>query len=171
MPSNIEIKFRVHDLDAVETKAASIADRGPELLVQEDIFFNVARGRLKLRKFADGSAELIAYHRPDSDTIRESQWHAYPTQNPDALQHAISLTAGQSTIVKKRRTLYLIGKTRLHLDRVEDLGHFVELEVVLDENDSLEAGSAIANRLVESLGLDAAEKIAVSYADLLNDKL
>jgi predicted adenylyl cyclase CyaB len=171
MPSNIEIKFRVQDLDAVESKAVPIADHGPEILVQEDIFFNVSHGRLKLRKFADGSAELIAYHRSDSDTIRESQWHAYPTLNPDALQNALALTAGQSTIVRKKRTLYLIGKTRLHLDRVEDLGHFVELEVVLDKKDSHESGVTIANRLVESLGLESAEKIAVAYADLLHNKL
>ena len=170
MPTNIEIKFRVDDLDSVGRIAAEISDSGPELLVQEAIFFNVKHGRLKLRKFSDGSAELIAYHRSDSDSIRESNWHAYRTDDPDTLQNALALTAGQGDTVRKRRTLYLIGTTRIHLDRVDDLGEFVELEVVLGENDTQEQGLGIANEVVLQLGLDSAEKIAVSYADLLAAK-
>ena len=169
MPSNIEIKFRVEDLNTVETKAAAIADRGPEIMLQEDIFFNVADGRLKLRKFVDGTAELIAYHRSDSNRIRESKWHAYATTNPDALQSALALTIGQSVTVRKHRTLYLVGQTRIHLDRVEDLGSFVELEVVLAQNDTNEAGFVIAQQLVEKLGLLSAEKVAFAYADLLSN--
>jgi len=170
MPTNIEIKFRVEDLDPIERAAAEHADSGPEILVQEDIFFNVNTGRLKLRKFADGSAELIAYHRNDSDTIRESNWHLYPTNDPDALQHALALTLGQGVTVFKRRTLYLIGNTRVHLDRVDDLGQFVELEVVLSDDDRQEDGVEIANEIVQKLGLGNAEQIAVAYADLLAAK-
>jgi len=167
MPTNIEIKFRVDDLESVERKAAQIADHGPELLVQEDIFFDVNTGRLKLRKFADGSAELIAYYRTDTDSIRESHWHSYSTQDPDSLLSALSLTAGQGITISKRRTLYLIGQTRIHLDRVEELGDFVELEVVLTDNDSQQHGLEIASDLVQRLGLFDAEKVAVAYADLL----
>ena len=58
VPTNIEIKFRVADLQPIELAAAEYADSGPELIVQEDVFFNVNSGRLKLRKFADGFAEL-----------------------------------------------------------------------------------------------------------------
>lgn len=167
MPTNIEIKFRVDDLESVERKAADNADQGPVLLVQEDIFFNVNSGRLKLRKFADGSAELIAYHRADSDSIRESNWHAYSTQDPDALQNALALTAGQGVTIFKRRTLFLIGQTRVHLDRVDGLGEFVELEVVLADNDTQQHGLEIANDIVDRLGLADAEKVPVAYADLL----
>ena len=167
MPTNIEIKFRVEDLDPIELLAANLADHGPELLVQEDIFFNTSSGRLKLRKFADGSAELIGYHRSDSDSIRESNWHAYATQDPTALQNVLSLTVGQGVTVSKHRTLYLIGNTRVHLDRVDELGQFVELEVVLDEGDSQQRGMDIAKELVERLGLSGAEKLSVAYADLL----
>lgn len=169
MPSNIEIKFRVDDLDVVEAKTAAIADHGPELLLQEDIFFDVTNGRLKLRKFADGSAELIAYHRSDSETIRESQWHAYPTADPDALQNTLALTVGQGVTVRKRRTLYLVGNTRVHLDQVEELGDFVELEVVLNPMETNEAGVIVANGLVSKLGLLSADKVAVAYADLLSN--
>ncbi|QEG21849.1 class IV adenylate cyclase [Mariniblastus fucicola] len=167
MPTNIEIKFRVDDLDRIESNAAAIADRGPELLVQEDVFFNADSGRLKLRKFDDGSAELIAYHRSDSDSIRESRWYAYRTEDPASLQAALAMTVGQGVTVFKRRTLFLVGQTRVHLDRVESLGEFVELEVVLGDNDSQEHGLTIANELAQRLGLESAERISVAYADLL----
>ena len=170
MPTNIEIKFRVDDLESVERNASQIADHGPELLVQEDIFFNVSTGRLKLRKFANGSAELIAYHRSDTDSIRESHWYAYSTQDPDSLQKALALTAGQGVTISKQRTLYLVGQTRIHLDRVEGLGEFVELEVVLADNDTQNRGVEIANDLIERLGLVNAERLAVAYADLLTAK-
>ena len=167
MPTNIEIKFRVDDLDRIERNAAKIADRGPELLIQEDIFFNTNSGRLKLRKFADGPAELIAYHRSDSDSVRESNWHAYATHDPNTLQNALAMTLGQGVTVSKRRTLYLIGITRVHLDRVDELGEFVELEVVLGENDTHERGVEIANDVIDRLELSGAERLAVAYADLL----
>ena len=167
MPTNIEIKFRVDDLDSIEPIAAKLADHGPELLIHEDIFFNTNSGRLKLRKFADGSAELIGYHRADSDSIRESNWHAYATQDPAVLQNVLSLTLGQGVTVSKRRTLYLIGNTRVHLDRVDELGQFVELEVVLSDQDTKERGIEIANDLIERLGLADAEKLSVAYADMI----
>jgi len=170
MPTNIEIKYRVDDLQAIEQRARQHADSGPELLVQEDIFFNANTGRLKLRKFADGAAELIAYHRSDSDSIRESNWHAYPTPDPDGLQNALALTVGQDVTVLKRRTLYLIGTTRVHLDEVESLGQFVELEVVLNDSHSSADGLEIATDIENRLGLQNAEKLAVAYADLLVTK-
>lgn len=170
MPKNIEIKFRVDDLKPIKRAAAELAKSDPEILKQEDIFFNVNVGRLKLRKQIDGSAELIAYHRSDSDVIRESSWQAYPTGDPDALQNALALTLGQGVTVFKHRTLYLIGNTRVHLDQVDELGQFVELEVVLSADDNPENGVEIANDLVQKLGLCNAEKIAVAYADLLAAK-
>ena len=77
------------------------------------------------------------------------------------------MTLGQGVTVSKRRTLYLIGITRVHLDRVDELGEFVELEVVLGENDTHERGVEIANDVIDRLELSGAERLAVAYADLL----
>ena len=170
MPKNIEIKFRVDDLGAVEQKAAAIADDGPQLLVQEDVFFHTVQGRLKLRKFADQPAELIAYHRIDSTDVRQSNWHCCPVEDPDALQKALTLTIGQGVTVRKNRVLYLVGKTRVHLDRVEQLGDFVELEVVLANGDTEQMGQSVANDLIERLGLVDAGRVSVAYADLIASK-
>lgn len=173
MPTNIEIKLRVEDLEdleAVEAKAANVADSGPEVLIQEDVFFNVPNGRLKLRKFASGTAELIAYHRSDSAEVRESSWLASPIVDPDSFQQAMAMTAGVGVTVRKHRTLYIVGNTRVHLDRVEQLGDFVELEVVLDTDDDHEVARQIADDLIKQLGLEAASRVSVAYADLLAAK-
>ena len=62
--------------------------------------------------------------------------------------------------------MYLVGRTRIHLDRVEGLGHFLELEVVLDENESSDAGVEEARGLMEKLGVRTSQLIEGSYVDL-----
>ena len=170
MPSNIEIKLRVDNLSDVESKASALADHGPELLIQTDTFFDVPTGRLKLRRFADGKSELIAYLRSDLDDARESKWSRYQIDSAavaNQLKETLAMVAPETVTVGKRRTLYLIGQTRVHLDAVDGLGEFVELEVVLKDNQTQEQGVAIAEDLIVSLGLQNAESIAQSYADLL----
>ena len=167
MPSNIEIKFRVDDLGAIELKAAVLADQGPELLVQTDTFFDAPAGRLKLRQFEDGKSELIAYLRSNSDSVRESKWSRYSTEAAERLMETLAMVIPQTVTVHKRRTLYLIGQTRVHLDSVDQLGEFVELEVVLQNEQTKEEGTSIATGLIASLGLQDAERVPHAYADLL----
>ena len=53
--------------------------------------------------------------------------------------------------MRKHRTLYLVGRTRVHLDRVDGLGHFLELEVVLADGESADAGVKEARALISTL--------------------
>ena len=78
MARNIEIKARIASVEAVLARAASIADGAPVVIDQDDTFFAVAHGRLKLRRFADGSAELIQYHRDDSADAKASDYVRVP---------------------------------------------------------------------------------------------
>lgn len=73
-------------------------------------------------------------------------------------------------IVKKTRTLYLAGQTRIHIDQVEGLGDFLEFEVVLRENQSEDDGKHIANHLLADFGIDARDLHAEAYVDLLTVK-
>ena len=70
--------------------------------------------------------------------------------------------------MKKQRWLYKIGRTRVHLDRIDGLGEFLELEVVLGADEPPEAGVAEARALLEQLGVRPGQLVAGAYVDLLN---
>jgi predicted adenylyl cyclase CyaB len=167
MPRNVEIKARVRDMNAVRARAAALSDAPAVVLEQEDTFFNVPDGRLKLRVFPDGKGELIAYRRPDSVGPKTSEYFVYRTPHFGALKELLTVALGIRGVVRKRRLLYLVGATRIHLDDVEGLGAFLELEVVLTEGQSEAEGESMARRLLAELGIRDADRVAPAYIDLL----
>ena len=170
MARNIEIKARVADMDALAARAAAIADSGPVDIPQDDTFFRCDNGRLKLRTYADGSGELIFYRRADQGGPKESFYVLAPTAAPDALREALTLANGQAGRVVKHRTVFLVGRTRVHLDRVEGLGDFMELEVVLAEDEPPEAGVHEAHELMARLQIPADCLVEGAYHDLLRQR-
>jgi adenylate cyclase len=164
---NVEIKARVADLVAVEALAAAIADQGPFDLVQDDTFFARADGRLKLRELAPDNGQLIHYRRPDQGGPKLSSYVIAPSREPAALREALARAYGTAGRVRKKRRLYLAGRTRIHLDRVEGLGDFVELEVVLAPEDDLAGGEAEAGRIMQALGIEQSDLVEAAYVDLL----
>jgi predicted adenylyl cyclase CyaB len=167
LPSNVEIKARIDDLDAVERRVASVADGPPETIEQRDTFFRAARGRLKLREFADGSGELIHYVRPDDPTPKPSDYRIATTPHAAPLRALLGRALGVRGVVRKRRRLYRSGRTRIHVDRVEDLGHFLELEVVLAPGEEPTAGRRVAQELMARLGVRPGDLVGAAYIDLL----
>ncbi|MDB6083636.1 MAG: adenylate cyclase, class [Gammaproteobacteria bacterium] len=166
MSRNIEIKARIENVDACTAKVAALADQGPEYIAQDDTFFRCDTGRLKLRTFADGTGELIYYRRPNECGPKESFYVRSPTASPDSLRECLSLAYGQVGRVRKQRKLFLIGRTRVHLDEVERLGRFIELEVVLADDEPAEAGIREARDLMEKLGIEARNLLDDAYVDL-----
>lgn len=164
---NIEIKARVADLAAIEARAAAIADSGPVDIAQDDTFFACPQGRLKLRELAPGQGQLIHYHRADQGGPKLSDYVIAPTSDPAALREALTRACGATGRVRKQRRLYLAGRTRIHLDRVEGLGDFMELEVVLDAGDDLAGGEAEARHIMAALGVSEADLIEGAYVDLM----
>jgi adenylate cyclase len=169
VPRNIEIKARAAALELIEARARAIADAGPFELEQDDTFFTCRNGRLKLRILGAEHGELIFYQRPDEPGPKLSQYTRVATATPQALREALAQALGIVGRVRKHRTVYLAGATRIHLDRVEGLGPFVELEVTLAESQSSAEGVRIAQHLLEQLGVDAASLISQAYVDLLRD--
>jgi predicted adenylyl cyclase CyaB len=166
MPTNVEIKARVHNWEKTATLAAALADGPPCELHQEDIFFTVPRGRLKLRR-QNGAAELIYYFREDSSGPRESNYLILPVPDPEATRQMLAAVHGERGVVRKTRQLYMVGQTRIHVDRVENLGDFLELEVVLREGQKPSDGQAIARDLMARLGLSERDLLDRAYVDLL----
>ena len=170
MARNVEIKARVADMDALRARAAAIADSGPVEIPQDDTFFGCHNGRLKLRVFENGHGELIFYRRPDAGGPKVSFYILSPTTAPDTLREALTLANGQEGRVVKHRTLFLVGRTRVHLDRVQGLGDFMELEVVLGEDESVDDGVREARELMARLQVPADCLVQGAYHDLLKGR-
>jgi len=167
MTRNIEIKARIESVDALFSRVAGIASSGPTEILQDDTFFSCPNGRLKLRAFSESDGQLIFYQRADSAGPKESFYVISPTVSPDSLREALSLAYGQCGRVRKHRTLFFVGNTRVHLDRVQGLGHFLELEVVLSETGPTEAGIEVAQELLSRLGISQDQLVNGAYVDLL----
>ena len=167
MPTNIEIKARVRNFPDLKRRAEALSDSPLEVIPQEDTFFVTSKGRLKLRVLAPDRAQLVYYERPDQDGPKRSDYFIFITNDPENLKTALKLALGVRGIVKKTRYLYMIGQTRVHLDDVEGLGQFMELEVVLRDDQSDAEGQAIANDLTKKLGIEPTDLIEGAYMDLL----
>lgn len=167
MAKNLEIKARVADLSGLRQVVSALTDAPGTVIVQTDTFFVVPRGRLKVRTFEDGSGELIAYDRPDSAGPKESIYTRVPSGDAASLVRALGALLPIRGVVRKRRELFLVGRTRVHLDEVEGLGSFVELEVVLDDSEPAQAGEADARSLMTALGIAPDALISEAYIDLI----
>ena len=167
MPSNIEIKARVRNFDEIRRRAEDLSDSPVEVIPQEDTFFNTPHGRLKLRLLAEDRAQLIYYTRPDQEGPKRSDYHISHSSDPANLKRVLELAYGIRGVVRKTRYLYLVGQTRLHLDDVEGLGQFMELEVVMQEKQSDAEGQAMAEALMASLGVAKTDLLEGAYMDLL----
>jgi predicted adenylyl cyclase CyaB len=167
LPSNIEIKARVRDFEGIRARAEKLSDTPVQVLPQEDTFFNVEKGRLKLRILGADQSQLIYYTRPDQEGPKRSDYHISHSTDPQNLKRVLELAYGIRGVVHKTRYLYLVGQTRIHLDDVAGLGQFMELEVVLEEGQSDAEGQRIAEDLMSALGVDRADLIDGAYMDLL----
>jgi predicted adenylyl cyclase CyaB len=167
MSRNVEIKARIESGDTWSAKIAALAGAGPIDIAQDDTFFRCDTARLKLRAFSGGTGELIYYRRANEYGPKESFYLRSPTPSPDSLRECLTLAYGQVGRVRKHRKLFLLGRTRVHLDEVEGLGQFLELEVVLAEGEPAEVGVREARELMEKLDIKPPQLIDEAYVDLL----
>ena len=167
MPSNVEVKARVRNYEALSARAREISDSPVEVIRQVDTFFVTAEGRLKLREPDAGRAQLIYYERPDQDGPKRSDYTIFETPDPGPLKSVLSRALGVRGTVEKVRHLYMVGQTRVHLDEVKGLGNFMELEVVLRSDQSDQEGRLIAEQLLASLGVEQGDLVESAYMNLL----
>lgn len=170
MPANIEIKARVRDFAGIRSRTEKLSDTPAEVILQEDTFFNVPQGRLKLRILAPDRGQLIYYTRPDQEGPKRSEYQIAHTSDPEDLMRVLELAYGIRGVVKKTRYLYLVGQTRVHLDDVQGLGQFMELEVVMREGQEDAEGQAIAEGLMAGLGVERSDLLEGAYMDLLEEQ-
>jgi homotetrameric cytidine deaminase len=168
---NMELKAR--DPDPARTLERALAfgaeDKGE--IVQRDTYFARARGRLKLREQRTEATtlwdELIEYSRPDSTEARTSTYRRVPVADAAPLREALESAYGTLVKVEKRRRLLLWENVRIHLDEVEGLGSYLELEAVAERGSDMTAEREKVERLRAQLEIQDEHLIAASYSDLL----
>jgi adenylate cyclase, class 2 len=168
MPLNIEIKAYCHQPDRVRQYLLEQGVDFKGLDVQTDTYFEVPHGRLKLRQ---GNIEnnLIAYQRDNLQGPKSSSFQLAPVTDSAALLQVLQHTLGIKVVVKKQREIYCLSNVKFHIDHIEGLGHFVEIE----------AGNLLANHLtaehlqeqcnfyMEALKIAPGDCCTHSYSDML----
>lgn len=166
MSNNIEIKAHARDLAGLKNKVKNLCGNPEGLLFQRDVFYNVSKYRLKLRN-VNGNSELIIYDRENKPGPKHSKYLRLPIPFPQAVHAVLRTILGVRGTIEKKRTLFFFEKTRIHLDEVDQLGTFLEFEVVLNTEDSPEKGIGTANALMNQLGIKEEDLIDASYIDLM----
>jgi adenylate cyclase, class 2 len=163
---NLELKARDHDPARSLTACRDLGAEDRGTLTQRDTYFEVPHGRLKLRE-EPGRAMLIAYERPDLEGNKESRYRLVEVPDPDALREALSTTLGVRVVVTKTRRLFAHENVRIHLDRVDGLGDFIEFEAVAAGGDDPSGFTAGLDSLREAFAIREEDLLAASYSDLL----
>jgi adenylate cyclase class 2 len=166
---NLEFKARVNDLEKQEQKLLGLDPLFIGFDRQIDTYFNVDRGRLKLR---EGNIEnaLIYYVRPDIQDIKQADILIYK-HNPDkSLKEILERILGIRVIVEKNRKIYFIENVKFHFDSINSLGTFLEVEAI-DET-----GKIPAEKLLEQcrfwfsfFGLKQSDLVNRSYGDMVSE--
>ena len=170
MSRNIEIKARVPNRQELIQRVESLTTFEQQL-TQTDTFFYCNNGRLKLRQIEESeSSELIFYQRDNSTEASLSTYVRTPIPKPDDIKSILQQTLGIRGVVRKVRHLYMWERTRIHVDQVDDLGNFVELEVVLDPSQTELSGKSTAQQLMQQLNIKESDLESAAYIDLLETK-
>jgi predicted adenylyl cyclase CyaB len=163
----LEFKAIDHAPEATLSRALRCGAVDHGLLRQRDTFFAAANGRLKLREETPGHAHLIQYMRPDSAEAKVSRYRLVEVGSPETMRAALSEALGVRCVVTKLRRLLLVDHIRIHLDTVDDLGSFVEVEAVVPAGGRPEDEASRVRELRERLGVSLPDLVQEAYADLL----
>ncbi|MBI2882785.1 MAG: class IV adenylate cyclase [Candidatus Methylomirabilis oxyfera] len=164
---NIELKARWEDLGKLRERCEALGAEGQEPERQVDTYFNVNHGRLKLRESLESGAELIYYLRDNVAGVQESHYELYRAEDAEGLKAMLAKALGISIVVAKRRETFVLGGVRIHLDKVQGLGSFVELHGAVDESGELPMVADEVQGVQRALGIDPQSLVGESYATLV----
>ncbi len=167
---NIEIKAKSNNHDKIREILKSKNADFKGIDHQIDTYFNAKSGRLKLR---EGNIEnhLINYERENIEGPKQSDITLFKAEPQSSLKEILTKALGILVVVDKQREIYFIDNVKFHIDVVEDLGTFVEIEVI-DEIDSIGKDKLLeqCNYFLDLLHIDQDDMVSVSYSDLLLEK-
>jgi adenylate cyclase, class 2 len=167
---NIEIKARTERQDEIRKILYSLHADYKGVDHQIDTYFNVSHGRLKLR---EGNIEnnLIHYYREDKEGPKQADVTLFKSSQECSLKEILGKALGILITVDKHREIYFIGNVKFHIDKVDGLGSFVEIEAI-DEDGTIgkEKLYAQCSYYLDLFHIPPDDLISVSYSDLLLQK-
>lgn len=164
---NIEIKARCNEPDRIRNilKKHNADFKGTDH--QIDTYFDVPEGRLKLRQ---GTIEnnLIFYKRNNQSGPKASSIDLVPSEHPKKLHTLLENALGTKVVVDKKREIYFIDNVKFHIDKVKELGNFVEIEAI-DEDGSIGEKTLRkqCHKFLRLFDIPDDQLIANSYSDML----
>lgn len=166
--TNIEVKAKFDDHNYVRNILEEQSAKMKGIDHQIDTYFNVPHGRLKLRE-GDLEQYLIHYHRSNQNQPKQSNIHLYETgENALVLKNVLAAALGIDITVEKEREIYFVDNVKFHLDKVDDLGHFIEIEAISENGDiELDRLRDQCEQYIDLLNISENDLISVSYSDLL----
>jgi len=162
----VELKAQCSDLSAVRDRLRRRAAHEATLR-QVDTYFSVPRGRLKLREVAGLPAQLIYYERPDLADVKASKVSLASVEDGPALLALLGAAIGILTRVTKTREVWRWDTGRIHLDTVEGLGTFVEVEQIVEAPHTPEQVTNHLRCLMVELAISENDLVARSYGELV----
>ncbi len=165
---NIELKIILENFSNIVQILKKSGAQFKGKLLQVDTYYNCKNGRLKFREINNKQFELIFYQRPNKTNSKISDYQILNFNKNQArgIENILKKSLGEKVVIKKERNLWIYKNTRIHLDIVEKLGHFLELETVVQGNNLKNARKEHAE-IINLLKIGRLKKISVSYSDLL----
>ena len=167
---NIEIKARSNNQDAIRKILQKQGADFKGIDHQVDTYFRVPHGRLKLR---EGNIEnyLIHYQREETQGLKSSIIKLFTLPANSNLKEILSDALGIFAVVDKKREIYFIENVKFHIDTVENLGDFIEIEA-LDKNGTIgkEKLTKQCNFYIKLLDVQKNDLVAASYSDLILER-
>ncbi|HHH52666.1 MAG TPA: CYTH domain-containing protein [Bacteroidetes bacterium] len=167
---NVEIKAKCFEPEKVEKVLLENGADYKGLDHQTDTYFNVRTGRLKMRQ---GNIEksLIYYDRPNRKGPKQSTFNLYKSDNLEELKPLLESSLGIMVEVKKHRKIFFIDYVKFHIDEVEGLGSFVEIEAGdLDNTKSVTELREKCDYYMRLLEIKEENLVNISYSDMLMGK-
>lgn len=164
---NVEIKAKCRHPDRTRAYLHNATAAFKGIDYQIDTYFNVARGRLKLRQ---GNIEnnLIYYDRRDEPGVKQSKFQLVNIPDANAIKEVLTKSIGIKVVIEKKREIYFIRNVKFHIDEVSGLGNFVEIEASnLYEDVSSEELQGQCSFYMKELEIMDQDLIAASYSDML----
>lgn len=164
---NIEIKARTLKADSIRQYLLNHQAELHGTDEQTDTYFNVANGRLKLR---EGNIEnnLIYYQRTETAGVKQSNVELVKAEDGAGLRNVLTKALGVKAVVKKKREIYYIRNVKFHLDTLEKLGSFVEIEASNRFEDiPAEKLRQQCEAYMREFGVEEGDLVNMSYSDMV----